>query len=293
MTYDPVPENLIVPLVDAALAEDVGAGDVTTRATVPASLRGEATLLVKEPGTVCGLGVLRTVFHRVEQDLLVEFDAADGDRVEPGQVIARIRGRARAILVGERTALNFLQHLSGIATAARAAADRLGGTRTRVLDTRKTLPGMRLLAKYAVRCGGGVNHRVGLHDMILIKENHVTAAGGVAQAVRAARADGSGLTLEIEVTSLAELEEALTVHPDHIMLDNFSIPDIREATRRVAALDPQRRPVIEVSGGVTLETLADHAVEGVDFISMGALTHSVRALDISLELALRGAGAAS
>jgi nicotinate-nucleotide pyrophosphorylase (carboxylating) len=268
--------------VDAALAEDVGPGDVTSLATVPEGLRAEAEITVKQEGIVCGLPVARLVFERVDPAIAFEADARDGDAVRPGVVVARLSGPARSLLTGERTALNFLQHLSGIATATGRAAALLAGTGIRLLDTRKTVPGLRGLAKYAVRCGGGTNHRMGLHDMILIKENHVAAAGGITPAVRAARERYPGLPLEVEVTNEAELREALAAGPDRILLDNFT-PDRLDAA--LALVDAARpRPEIELSGGITAETLRDFARPGVDFISSGAITHSAPALDLSMEI---------
>lgn len=282
--------DLVLPLVDAALAEDVGPGDVTTESTVPEDARAVGEITAKEDGVVCGLPVARAVFERLDPGVLFEADARDGDRVAAGAVIARVEGPARAILTGERTALNFLQHLSGIATGVARMVEALEGTGTRLLDTRKTVPGMRLLAKYAVRCGGGANHRTGLYDKVLIKENHLAAAGGVRAAVTRARRARPDLEIEIEVTTLGELDEALGAEPDWILLDNLDPPRIRDAMTRVAAWSRKhgdRRPRVEVSGGITAETAREHAVPGVDFLSMGALTHSARALDLSLELGVR------
>jgi nicotinate-nucleotide pyrophosphorylase (carboxylating) len=274
--------DLVIPLVDAALAEDVGEGDVTTAATVPGDARARAEITAKEDGVVCGLPVARAVFARLDPRVVFEADARDGDPVTGGAVVARVRGPARAILTGERTA---------VARVARA----LEGTGTQVLDTRKTVPGMRLLAKYAVRCGGGRNHRKGLYDKILIKENHLAAARGVSEAVRRSRAARSDLELEVEVTTLAELDEALDAGPDWILLDNFDPPRIRDAVSRVAAWakgHDGRRPRVEVSGGITPETVRDYALPGVDFVSLGALTHSAPALDLSLDLTLEPGPAA-
>jgi len=283
----PPPRELILSLVDAALAEDVGSGDATTLATVPAGAGALGEILAKAPGILCGLPVAREVFLRVDPSLVFEADGQDGDAVRPGTVIARVRGPARGILTGERTALNFLQHLSGIATATAAFVRRLEGTPTRLLDTRKTVPALRVLAKYAVRCGGGENHRQGLYDMILIKENHIAAAGGIAAAVRRSRKAYPALPLEVEVTTLAELEEALKAGPDRILLDNFDPAGAHEAAARArawAAASGKPRPEVEVSGRVTEENVREYAGEGVDFVSSGWVTHSARALDLSLEL---------
>ncbi len=285
--------DLVRPLIDAALAEDVGSGDATTLTTVPAAARGEAEILVKEEGVLCGLAVARAVFERVDPATAFEADAADGDAVAPGQIVARITGPARGLLTAERTALNFLQHLSGIATATRRAAAALDGTGVRVLDTRKTVPGMRLLAKYAVRCGGGENHRQGLYDMILIKENHIAAAGGIAAAVRRAREGRPDLRIEVEVTDLEELDQALHAGVDRVMLDNFTPDRVREALQRIvswAERAGRARPEVEISGRITVETARSFALPGVDFMSSGALTHSVKALDLSMELRLLPSG---
>lgn len=285
--------NLVLPLIDAALAEDVGRGDVTTLATVPASAKARAEIAAKADGVVCGLTVARAVFQRVEPRLQVELDAADGDAVLPGQTVLRVDGPARGILSAERVALNFLQHLSGIATATRQAVRALEGTSARILDTRKTLPGMRLLAKYAVRTGGGGNHRHGLYDMVLIKDNHIAAAGGIAAAMKRARDACPGLAVEVEVADFGQLEEALAAAPDRVMLDNFSPEAVQEAVARIAAWAAsavRERPEVEVSGGITAESLRAYAAAGVDFISSGALTHSARALDLSLTLRLDARG---
>lgn len=282
--------DTVDPLIDAALAEDVGSGDATTLATVPAAARAEAVITAKESGVLCGLDVARRVFLRVDPGLSVERDATDGDTVQPGTVVMRIHGRARGILTAERTALNFLQHLSGIATAASRAQAELKDSGVRVLDTRKTLPGMRLLAKHAVRVGGGANHRAGLHDMILIKENHIASAGGLTVAVQRARAAYPQLRVEVEVTHQGELEEALQVGVDRIMLDNYTPEAVRDAVAHVRAHAQQggTLPELEASGGVTVEQLGKLAIPGLDFVSMGSLTHSVRAMDLSLTLHLQG-----
>ena len=282
MAAGTLPLDLVTPLVEAALAEDVGSGDVTSRATVPEGAEGSGSIVAKEAGVVCGLPVARIVFERVDGRLLFEPDVQEGARVAPGDLLARVRGPVRAILTAERTALNFLQHLSGIATATAAAVAALEGTGVRLLDTRKTVPGLRLLAKYAVRTGGGGNHRLGLYDMVMIKENHAAAAGGVAAAIRLARQACPSHVLEVEVTDLKEVVQALAEGPDRILLDNFAPERIREAAALVRAREDP--PEIEVSGGVTFDTLRSVAVPGVDFVSMGAITHSAPALDLSLEL---------
>lgn len=276
-------EPLGFEAVRAALTEDHVRDDVTTALLDRAAEQpAVGAFIAEEPCVVAGLPVAAEVFRQlgVREPLTPLVD--DGTAVPAGEVIAEVRASARQVLAGERTALNFLQHLSGIATATGRAAALLAGTGIRLLDTRKTVPGLRGLAKYAVRCGGGTNHRMGLHDMILIKENHVAAAGGITPAVRAARERYPGLPLEVEVTNEAELREALAAGPDRILLDNFT-PDRLDAA--LALVDAARpRPEIELSGGITAETLRDFARPGVDFISSGAITHSAPALDLSMEI---------
>lgn len=271
-------------LIAAALAEDVGPGDVTTLWTVPPDRRGEARIVAKAPGVIAGMPVALAVMAAVDASLEVEVLARDGDAVRPGDEVLRVRGSAASILTAERTALNFLQRLSGVATVTRSYVDAVAGTGTRILDTRKTTPGMRWLEKEAVRAGGGVNHRFGLHDMVLIKENHVAAAGGITAAVEAVRARNErGLRVEVETTTPEEVEEALAVGVDRIMFDNMPVPRMARMVERVRA-GGERRPETEASGGITLETIRAVAETGVDFISVGALTHSAPALDLSLLL---------
>lgn len=265
-------------LVRRALDEDIGPGDVTTRAVVPRDLDATARFMVKTRCVLAGMPVAREVFHQTDPDVVWESAAADGDPCEPGQIIGRVTGNARSILAAERAALNFLQHLSGIATSARDYVEAAGG-RVAVLDTRKTIPGFRALAKYAVRCGGGKNHRAGLYDGVLIKDNHVRIAGGVEEAVRRVRESGTSLPIEVEVQSLDELEAALQTGVDIIMLDNFSDHLVRDAVARVNS-----RVRIELSGGMNLERVRALGGSGADFISIGAMTHSVMAADISLEI---------
>jgi len=271
-------------LIAAALAEDVGPGDVTTLWTVPPDRRGEARIVAKAPGVIAGMPVALAVMAAVDASLEVEVLARDGDAVRPGDEVLRVGGAAASILTAERTALNFLQRLSGVATVTRSYVDAVAGTGTRILDTRKTTPGMRWLEKEAVRAGGGVNHRFGLHDMVLIKENHVAAAGGITAAVEAVRARNErGLRVEVETTTPEEVEEALAVGVDRIMFDNMPVPRMARMVERVRA-GGERRPETEASGGITLETIRAVAETGVDFISVGALTHSAPALDLSLLL---------
>ena len=273
-------DAFIQAIIELALAEDIGSGDVTTAATVPADRHYEGRMVVKASGVVAGLAVARQVFTTV--DARVEFTKvrADGSGVDPGDVIAEVAGPGPALLSGERVALNFLQRMSGIATATRRFVDAVAGTRARILDTRKTAPGQRYMDKEAVRLGGGCNHRVGLFDMVLIKENHIAAAGGIRAAVeRVRRFDHEGRAIEVEVRSLPELEEALALNVDRIMLDNMTLAEMRHAVERADGAVP-----LEASGNVTLESVAEIARTGVDYISAGALTHSVAALDISFLL---------
>jgi len=264
------------PDVRAWLAEDVGAGDLTSEALVPAGARCTAAILLKEPGVVCGLGVVRAVLVELDPDLEWAPRCADGDRLEPG-VLVSVAGRARSILTGERLALNLLGRLSGIATLTRRFVDAVEGTGATILDTRKTTPGLRALEKAAVRCGGGSNHRFGLYDGILIKDNHLRFAGGVGPAV--ARARGAGVPVEVECDTLDQLREALDAGADRILLDNMT-PLL--LARAVALVDG--RVALEASGGVTLDNVRAIAETGVDFISIGALTHAARSLDVSMEV---------
>jgi nicotinate-nucleotide pyrophosphorylase (carboxylating) len=265
-------------LVRAALREDVGAGDVTTTATVDAQARAEARITQKAPGVIYGLDVAEAVFSELDPDARVERLVAEGEWREGGPVLA-ISGRARALLTGERTALNFLTHLSGVATMAAHAAREVQGTGAKVLDTRKTIPGLRALEKAAVAAGGASNHRVGLFDAILIKENHIAAAGGIAQAIERARVAAPELagTLEVEVRNPGEIDEALAEGAPRLLLDNMDESQLRAAVAQVAG-----RAELEASGGVSLQTLRTLAQTGIEWISMGALTHSAPALDLSL-----------
>jgi nicotinate-nucleotide pyrophosphorylase (carboxylating) len=272
-----------VASIEAALAEDVGAGDFTSLWTVPDGRRAVARIVAKAPGVIAGTAVAAEVFQRVDPSLTVHVAAADGTAVGPGDLVMRAEGSARSILTAERTALNFLQQLSGVATVTRRHVDAVHGTGARVIDTRKTTPGMRLLEKAAVVAGGGANHRVGLYDMVMIKDNHIAAAGGIDAAVQAVRArNDRELRVEVETTNLDEVREALAAGVDRIMFDNMTPEMMAEAVRLVGPADP--RPETEASGGITLETILAFARTGVDFISVGALTHSAPALDLSLRL---------
>ncbi len=269
-------------LIALALDEDLGAaGDVTTRALVPPEARGRAELWVKEDLVLAGLDAFVRTFRHVDPQVEVELQARDGDFVRSKSVIATLRGRLSSLLIGERTALNLIQRACGIATLSKQAADAVAGTRLQVLDTRKTPPGMRGLAKDAVRAGGATNHRFGLFDGVLIKDNHIAAVGGsVREALRRAKQNAPRLVkIEIEVTTLEQLDEVLEEGADVVMLDNMSDDQIREAVKRANG-----RVQLEVSGGITLERLPLLAKLGVDFVSMGALTHSARAMDLSLEI---------
>ena len=264
----------------AALAEDVGGGDLTTEATVAEDATCTATLLLKEAGVVSGLPAAEAVFCALDPNLAFEPAAADGDRFQQPAELARITGRTRAVLTGERTALNLLGRLSGIATLTRRFVDAIEGTGAEILDTRKTTPWLRALEKYAVRCGGGRNHRFGLDDGILVKDNHLRAAGGVVPAVELLRRAGASLPIEVEAETLDDVREALAAGAEQILLDNMSPALMREAVQLVAG-----RASLEASGGVSVETVREIAETGVDFVSVGALTHSARSLDVSLELA--------
>jgi nicotinate-nucleotide pyrophosphorylase (carboxylating) len=278
----PLPSSAFA-LIDAALAEDVGPGDFTTLWTVPEERRAEARIVAKSPGVIAGSEVAAEVFRRVDPSLEVSVDKEDGTAVRPGDVAMTIRGSARSILTAERTALNFMQRLSGVATVTRRYVQAVEGTGARVIDTRKTTPGMRALEKAAVVAGGGANHRFGLHDMVMIKDNHIAAAGGITPAVEAVRRQNErGLKVEVETTSLDEVRQALAAGVDRIMFDNMSWPLMHDAVELVRAADP--RPETEASGGITLETIHAYAESGVDFISIGALTHSAPSLDLSLQL---------
>jgi nicotinate-nucleotide pyrophosphorylase (carboxylating) len=271
----------VLSAVDAALEEDLpgGAVDVTSVATIPADATGAGVFAAREPGIVAGLGIASLVFLRVSPEVVVEDRLPDGSRVAAGDVVMRVAGPTRALLTAERTALNFASHLSGVATATDRWVAALAGTHARLLDTRKTLPGWRALQKYAVRCGGGVNHRFSLADMAMVKDNHVVAAGGVVPAYEAVRAARPELPVEVEVTDLDQLRRLLAVGCERILLDNMDAATMAEAVRVTAG-----RASLEASGGLTLERAREVAETGVDFISVGALTHSVKVFDLGLDL---------
>lgn len=266
--------------IERAFAEDLGTGDATAE-LLPANARAHAELTCRDDAVIAGIPWFDACFRHMDPAAEIHWHAVDGQRVAPGSIICRLAGQARALVSAERTALNFLQLLSATATQTAAYVAAVAGTGTRLLDTRKTLPGLRVAQKYAVRCGGGHNQRMGLYDAILVKENHIIAAGGIAAAVTAARRLHPSLMLEVEVENLDELAQAIDAGVDRIMLDNFSLPLMVEAVRFTA-----RRVPLEISGNVGLDTIAAFARTGVDFISVGALTKHVRAVDLSLRLRL-------
>jgi nicotinate-nucleotide pyrophosphorylase (carboxylating) len=276
-----LPSPIVADAVRAALREDLGrAGDITSTATIPAAARAEAVFAVRDPGVLAGLALAEAAFRELDAGVAFTALKRDGDRLAKGDVVARVGGPARAILSGERVALNFLCHLSGVATQTARLVDAVAHTRARICDTRKTLPGLRTFEKYAVRCGGGWNHRYGLDDAVLIKDNHIAVAGGVVPAMERARAHaGHMVRIEIEVDTLDMLRAALTARPDVVMLDNMPPAMLREA---VAIVDG--RAVTEASGRITLETVAAVAETGVDYISSGWITHSAPSLDLGLDI---------
>ena len=276
-------QELIDRLIDLAFAEDIGDGDHTTLSCIPEDAMGRSRLLIKEPGVLAGVEIAKEIFHRFDPTMQVEVLLGDGSKVKPGDVAMVVTGKVRSLLQTERLMLNVMQRMSGIATMTHRYVKQLEGTRTRVLDTRKTTPGMRMLEKEAVRIGGGVNHRIGLFDMILLKDNHVDFAGGIANAIRRAkdycREKGKDLKIEIEVRNLDELRQVLDLGGiDRIMFDNFTPELTRQAVEMVGG-----RYETESSGGITFDMLRQYAETGVDFISVGALTHSVKGLDMSFK----------
>ncbi len=274
----PVPADL-PQQVARALAEDIGAGDLTA-ALVPADRTGRATVITREAAVICGVPYVNATFDAIEPQVRIDWQVAEGERVKANQPLFNVEGPARALLTGERTALNFLQLLSGTATAANAYAVLLEGTKCRLLDTRKTIPGLRTAQKYAVRVGGGQNHRMGLFDGILIKENHIMAAGSIAKAVAEARRSGGQVPVEVEVETLSELQQAIAAGADIAMLDEFSLQSMREA---VAVNSAAIRPLkLEASGGISSSTIRDIAETGVDYISVGSITKHLHAIDLSM-----------
>jgi len=264
-------------LIDIALKDDVGEGDITTNNIVPSEIKRKAKMVAKTDGVIAGLPVAELVFRKLDHDLIWNELTPDGTKVKKGDVLVEFEGSYRALLTGERTALNFLQRLSGIATMAAIYADAVKDFQTVILDTRKTLPGFNKLDKYAVKTGGASNHRLGLHDMAMIKDNHIEVAGGIAAAVKAVRSSvDHGIKIEVETTTLAQVQEAIDAKADIIMLDNMDLDTMRKGVQLIAG-----RAKVEASGNITLERLRDVAATGVDYISIGALTHSVSAMDIS------------
>jgi len=269
-------------LLDLALEEDAGRGDATSAAIIDEGQEAEADIIAKERLVVCGLGIAEAVFTRFDWRTRLRARVADGDPVTPGTLVATVRGPAQALLAGERVALNFMQHLSGVATLTQAFVAAAEGVKVRVADTRKTTPGSRALEKYAVRVGGGFNHRADLASGLLIKDNHIALVGSVREAVRRARNNAPhSLRIEVEIASLTDLDEALESGAEAILLDNFAPRDVTEAVNRIRDRAP--RTIVEVSGGVTMDRIRDLAKSGVDVISVGALTHSARAVDLSME----------
>lgn len=283
MTPFPLPAPLLDRIIRTALEEDLGdAGDLTTLATVPPDLMARATISTRAPGVAAGITAAEAVFAAVDPALTIERSAEDGDALDQGDPLLELTGRAQSLLTGERPALNLLGHLSGIATATRAMADAVDGTKAKIAGTRKTLPGLRALQKHAIRCGGGLPHRYGLHDAVMIKDNHVIAAGGISAALKAAKESaGHTVLVEVEVDTLDQLDEVLREGADIILLDNMSLEEMREAVARTAG-----RATLEASGNVTVESVRAIAETGVDIISSGALTHSAPNLDIGMELEL-------
>ena len=271
------------PLVELALREDIGTGDITSDVLIAPGREAKAVITAGEKGVIAGLSVSELVFNLMDSEIVFKACVSDGDRVEKGRTVARVSGRARAILASERTALNFLSRLSGIATKTARFVEKVGPHKAKVMDTRKTTPGWRILEKYAVRVGGGYNHRMGLYDAILIKDNHLKLVEGrIGKAVAEAKKAHPAKRIEVETANLSEVKDALSGNPDIIMFDNMSLREVREAVEvvRKSGGDVQ----VEVSGGVTLENVEEFAAAGADIISVGALTHSVRSLDFSMEL---------
>jgi len=271
----------IAHIVSLALQEDVGTGDLTA-ALIPEDRQASATLITREDAVLCGSNWVDEVFRQIDPGVGIHWAVTDGERVRGGQTLCRLEGRARALLTGERTALNFLQSLSATATVTRQYVEAVAGTACRILDTRKTIPGLRLAQKYAVRCGGGMNHRIGLFDAILIKENHIAAAGSIAAAVTAARRLDGQVMIEVEVENADELRQALDAGVERILLDNFSLDDMRAAVQTRNAHPRSTATGLEASGNMALDALPRVARTGVDFISVGALTKHLRAIDLSM-----------
>jgi nicotinate-nucleotide pyrophosphorylase (carboxylating) len=280
MTINELDFKALKPVIDFALNEDLGSGDITTNALIPVDLQAKATMVAKSSGVIAGLAVAEYVFKSLDKDIQWKTVFNDGGHVVKGDLILEVSGSYRALLSGERLALNFLQRMSGIATMTDNYKNQLAGSKVKILDTRKTVPGLRLLDKYAVRMGGGTNHRIGLYDMVLIKDNHIKVAGGITKAVaQIKKSIPDGFKIEVETTSIAEVNEALAAGADIIMLDNMDNNTMRECVKII-----NKQAKVEASGNMTIERLREVAETGVDFISIGALTHSVTALDISMNI---------
>lgn len=273
-----VSSDLIQKQVGQAIAEDVGSGDVTA-ALLPADQQADARVISRQAAVIAGRQWFDETFRQLDESIRIDWNIDDGHQVEVDQELCRLHGPVRALLTGERAALNFLQTLSGTATSARQYVDRIAGTGARILDTRKTLPGLRLAQKYAVSCGGGTNHRIGLYDMVLIKENHIAAAGSIINAVNRARQLSPNLEIEVEVETLEQLDQALGAGVERVLLDNMSLRTLKQAVSLNSG-----RALLEASGGITLENIRDVAETGVDFISVGALTKDVQAVDLSMRI---------
>lgn len=270
----------IKSVIDYALKEDIGSGDITTNSLIPLEMQASATMVAKSSGVIAGLAVAEYVFRTLSKDIVWKAFVNDGDKVAKGDLILEISGSYRALLTGERLALNFMQRMSGIATMTANYVDSLAGFKTKILDTRKTVPGLRLLDKYAVKMGGGTNHRIGLYDMVLIKDNHIKIAGGITNAVaQIKKSVANGIKIEVEITTIEEVKEALASEVDIIMLDNMTNTVMAECVKLING-----RAKVEASGNMTIERLREVAATGVDFISIGALTHSVAAFDISMNI---------
>ncbi len=275
----PLAPDSVDQLIEAALAEDVGSGDITTDALLPMDMTCRGKIVCKEDGVVAGLNIAQRVFQIVDPRIQFDLKTRDGERVQADQIVARLHGPARGILRGERVGLNFLQHLSGIATITARYVKAVDGTKTKILDTRKTTPGLRAIEKYATRMGGAVNHRMGLYDAVLIKDTHLALTGGIGAALRLARKSGAQGDINIEVSNLQELEQALSDKATRILLDNFAPGQVREAMQVIRG-----RAVVEISGGVQVSNARAYALAGADYISAGALTHSAVALDFSMKV---------
>jgi nicotinate-nucleotide pyrophosphorylase (carboxylating) len=282
----PLDPDYIYEAVERALLEDLGRGDITSRATIRTMARSTGSFLAKQDLVLAGIEVADAVFSWFDIETQIQSTANDGDEIKAGKVFARVMGDAQVLLAAERTALNFLQHLSGIATKTKLFVDAIAGTGAQIVDTRKTVPGLRMLEKYAVTCGGGRNHRIGLDDGVLIKDNHIALAGGIAEAVRRAHEVAGHLhKIEVETTSLEQVNQALQANADIIMLDNMTPDQVRECVAVVKASAPEeRRALTEASGGIRLENVRAYAEAGVDLISIGAITHSAPAVDISFKI---------